>query len=120
MRTANRMNGDFGFAEGTFFFRLFLHFLFRVQALKLVKLADYKEYDKTDHQEIDKLSQKCAVIDGGGIFAASKNDPEIIKIDFAGKYAQQRHENVVDQGAYDAGKGASDYHAYGQVYHISL
>ena len=85
MRTAGGVDGNFGFAERTLFFRFFLHFFFGMQILKFIDLADQQEYDKADGKKVDHLSQKCSVIDGGGMFAASEDDLQIVKIDPAGK-----------------------------------
>lgn len=120
MRTAGGVDGNFGFAERTLFFRFFLYFFFGMHILKLIDLADQQEYDEADDNKIDHLSQKRTVIDGGGMFTASEDDHKIVKIDPAGKQTEQRHKNVIYQRADDSRESASYYHTDSQIDHISL
>ena len=84
MRTAGSVDGDFRFTIRTLFFCFFFRFFFRCMP-EFIDLTDQQEYDEADNQEINNLCQKGTVIDGGGIFTASKDDYQVIKINLAGK-----------------------------------
>ena len=85
MRTAGGVNGYFALTEGTLFFCFFFHFLFFVPMLELIDLTDQQENDKADNEEVDNLCQESTIVDGGGIFTASEDDHQIIKINLTGK-----------------------------------
>ena len=80
MRTAGGVNGYFALTEGTLFFCFFFHFLFFVPMLELIDLTDQQENDKADNEEVDNLCQESTIVDGGGIFTASEDDYQIIKL----------------------------------------
>ena len=42
------------------------------------------------------------------------------KIDFSGKDTEDRIDDVIYQGIYDAGKCTSDDHTYGKIHHIAF
>lgn len=104
------MDGNLRLAERTLFFCCFFHFFFGMHLLQFVDLADQQEDHKADDEEIDYLGQKRAVIDGGSIVAAAKDDDQIVKVDSAGKETEQRHKDIVYQGTDDSGEGAADDH----------
>ena len=97
MWTADRMDGNSGFTERTFFLGLFFYFFLCMQMGKFVDLTDQKKDHKADNKEVDQLCDKCAIIDRGSVVPASQDDLEIVKIDLPGKDAEQRHKDVIYQ-----------------------
>ncbi len=121
VRAAQRLDVDLALAEGAFLgggscrgSRLL------GESLCLVHGLDEQEQDKRHQQEVDDGGNEVAVCQNSGIFAFAEFDDPVCEVDPAGQCAEERHQNVIDEGIDDALEGTAYDNADCQVHYIAF
>ena len=97
--------------------------------MEAVDGLDHQEHRKGDDEEIQNGGQEAAVFDGdlrGGIGhpvgsgnSGLQHDLPIGKINAAGEYGDQGHDDVIHKGSGDLTERTADDDADGHIHHIA-